>query len=574
MPPQSIGGQTESADSPGPTASAQAVPRSTTQATVILTTRIVNGDEVALRSPCIHLHAPVALPHQDIAELEIEGNPQRVADRWGSPVLLYQREELAPGASLIGRWSAWATLRRFRWDLRPGLGTVNSELAPEEQALSLRDGRELALENPVIGAVAEEAARGRTGVVEVLDGAFGLVMDRLTYERDGKWLPAPEVLTSGKGSCSEYTYCFIALCRKNGIPARYAGGIVGRLGVPFHLDRVFHRFPQAYIPGFGWVDFDPTRTERANDKRLYFGQTPGPMLLTSVGDGGEGSLTGADYLESHSWADRDKRRHVSSLRQAWWFAPPSPAVRSRVERFRRRLDSAQGDARVALVAEAIDLGDPFVLPWLDDLLYEPETRVAAARACLTIGGQGAVAAVVNSLERLKDADGDRHIGQLLDQFTGQQIGSSRTKWNEWLKTQTPRAPLADPQPFNFEEAARHVPKPRELWPIVRQHCVPLNLTIQSDEFVTSDTDPAKRLRKVTAHFWSQELAGKKWGHPCTILLPSDSAPNQTPARKGKVVIIGSSWARLLFHPCRQVWRTHRGADRLPDPGAVQSGHLP
>jgi hypothetical protein len=95
------------------------------------------------------------------------------------------------------------------------------------------------------------------------------------------------------------------------------------------------------------------------------------------------------------------------------------------------------------------------------------------------------------------------------------------------------------QPFNFEEASRNVPKPRELWPIVRQHCVPLELKVLTDEVVTSDTDPGKQLRRVTAHFWSQELAGKKWGHPCTLLLPADKTLNQTPARKGKVVIIGS-----------------------------------
>jgi hypothetical protein len=99
------------------------------------------------------------------------------------------------------------------------------------------------------------------------------------------------------------------------------------------------------------------------------------------------------------------------------------------------------------------------------------------------------------------------------------------------------APTA--QPFNFEGASRNVPKPRELWPVVRQHCIPIEFKVLTDEVVTSDTDPTKKLRKVTAHFWSQELAGKKWGHPCTILLPADNAANQTPVRKGKVVIIGS-----------------------------------
>ncbi|MBN2505420.1 MAG: hypothetical protein JXQ71_01875 [Verrucomicrobia bacterium] len=94
-------------------------------------------------------------------------------------------------------------------------------------------------------------------------------------------------------------------------------------------------------------------------------------------------------------------------------------------------------------------------------------------------------------------------------------------------------------PFNFEEASRHVLKPRELWPVVRQHCVPLEFKVLKDEVVTSDTDPGKRLRRVSAHFWSQELAGRKWGHPCTILLPADNTVNQAPPRRGKVVIVGS-----------------------------------
>jgi hypothetical protein len=95
------------------------------------------------------------------------------------------------------------------------------------------------------------------------------------------------------------------------------------------------------------------------------------------------------------------------------------------------------------------------------------------------------------------------------------------------------------KPFDFAEASRSVPKPREIWPLARQHCVPLDFRVLTDEVVTSDTDPTRKLRKVTAHFWSQELANKKWGHPTTIWLPADDAVNRTPARKGKVVIIGS-----------------------------------
>jgi len=95
------------------------------------------------------------------------------------------------------------------------------------------------------------------------------------------------------------------------------------------------------------------------------------------------------------------------------------------------------------------------------------------------------------------------------------------------------------QPFDFEAASRNVPKPRDVWPLVRKHLVPLEWKVLANEIVVSDTDPAKQLRKITAHFWSQELAGKKWGHPCVLFLPADPALNMTATRKGKVVIIGS-----------------------------------
>jgi hypothetical protein len=72
-----------------------------------------------------------------------------------------------------------------------------------------------------------------------------------------------------------------------------------------------------------------------------------------------------------------------------------------------------------------------------------------------------------------------------------------------------QADEGDGAPIAFAEASREVPKPRAIWTLVKQHMVPPEFTIRSDEVVVSDTDPAQRLRKVTGHFWSQELAGKK-----------------------------------------------------------------
>jgi len=104
------------------------------------------------------------------------------------------------------------------------------------------------------------------------------------------------------------------------------------------------------------------------------------------------------------------------------------------------------------------------------------------------------------------------------------------------------------KPFNFEEASRDVLKPREIYPLVQRDMIPMDLRIISDEIVMSDTDPSKKLRKITAHFNSLKLEGRVWGHPCVILMPADDSILESPGRKGKVVIIGSpGWAMFPAH---------------------------
>lgn len=411
--------------------------------TVVFSARIIPRGEAALGSPRMILRLPVDLPHQTLDRLEVEGTPKRAMDRWNSPVLVYERSELKPGEILTGRWTVSAVVREFQWMRSPSPNDGVVSLPADERALYLRDGAAFDLSHPAVREAAKQACAGRSNDWSRLEGIFDLVMERLQYERDGKWQPAPEALTSGKGSCSEFSYAFIALCRASGIPARYVGGLVGRTGVPLHVDTVFHRYPQAFVSGVGWVDFDPTRTDRAKDRRLYFGRTSPGMLLLCVGDGGEGSATGWDYLESHRWSGGASK--AVRLRTGWWFPEPPSEVRKAVADFRARLSAPRSDPR-ALVAHAAQIGHPFVLPWLDDLLYEPAARVSVADVFLKIGGQASLRAVVNSLRRVRDRDGDRRIGELLNSFTGQKWGDDREKWREWLNTRRAPPPTSSPLP--------------------------------------------------------------------------------------------------------------------------------
>lgn len=123
------------------------------------------------------------------------------------------------------------------------------------------------------------------------------------------------------------------------------------------------------------------------------------------------------------------------------------------------------------------------------------------------------------------------------------------------------APPAAASAFNFEEASRHVPKPRELHPLVKQDMVPMDLRILSDELVPSDTDPSKHLRKMTGRFHSIALESNTWIHPFVLFTPADNSINQTPQRKGKAVSICSS--DLLPTLCRSRSRCLKPAPECP-----------
>jgi hypothetical protein len=445
--------QGRSASDTSRAANPRAVPGSEEDVSVVFTVRIIHTGERPIAKPQIRMRLPFPLPQQDVGDLQIEGQPQREFDFWKEPLIVYRQPELAPGRILTGRWTAECRVRELKWDLANVRQNAGPTLTAEEKALYLRDAKYLDINSPTIKAAVEKATAGCADTVSKLEGIFDLVMKRLKYDRDGRWAPAPEVLASGRGSCSEYSYLFIALCRASGIPARYVGGITGRPGSSFHVDLVYHRFPQAFVDGVGWVDFDPTRNQRAKNHRLFFGRTPCQMLLLCAGDG-KGSLTGRDYRCLELWNgktheeddDSEKAPNYTpsvAVRVGWWFARPPADIRQKVAAFRKSLEETPPEQRARLVNEASKIGHPFVLPWLDDLLYDPAARVAAAKTLLKIGGKEAVVAVVDTLARQNDRDGDRQIGELLDKFTGRKFGADRKQWKNWLKKHTPRSPLPE-----------------------------------------------------------------------------------------------------------------------------------
>lgn len=66
-----------------------------------------------------------------------------------------------------------------------------------------------------------------------------------------------EVIESSTGVCQDYAHLMIAMLRANNIPARYVSGYLNQ-GKHNQGDGAIHAWVEVFIPGVGWLGFDPT----------------------------------------------------------------------------------------------------------------------------------------------------------------------------------------------------------------------------------------------------------------------------------------------------------------------------
>jgi transglutaminase-like putative cysteine protease len=213
-------------------------------------------------------------------------------DRWGQTVAHFHRYGVNAGQELEPHMELGVDLFDVRAWVRPeDVGPLSS--IPADVARDyLANGRKYRLKSPVIQAAVKEAVAGATNPYWIARNVYQYVMSRLDYKLSGGWDTAPLLLERGSGSCSEYAFVLIALCRAAGIPARYVAGIVTR-GDDAFVDNVFHRWAEIYMPGLGWMPVDPDRGDKDTPRgqALGFGNLENKLLITTVGGGG------SEYLE-------------------------------------------------------------------------------------------------------------------------------------------------------------------------------------------------------------------------------------------------------------------------------------
>jgi len=97
------------------------------------------------------------------------------------------------------------------------------------------------------------------------------VNDSIRYERGstGVDTTVERLIQVRRGVCQDMAHLFLALCRRRGVPARYVSGWLFQPGRDEPGES--HAWCDAWVPGAGWVEFDPTHPDPNLDHYIRIG---------------------------------------------------------------------------------------------------------------------------------------------------------------------------------------------------------------------------------------------------------------------------------------------------------------
>jgi sugar lactone lactonase YvrE len=251
-------------------------------------------------------------------------------NRWSQKVAHLHRSDIQAGKSLEFSMSLDTKLYRTSFWIQPDkvrpLGTVPKSIRKNY----LANNSKYRLNNPAVRSAVRLAIGSETNPYWIARKIYQFVLEKLDYKLSGGWDPVPLLLERGTGSCSEYSFVLIALCRAAGIPARYVGGVVTR-GDDAFVDNVFHRWVEIYLPGYGWIPVDPDRGDKKTPRgqALGFGNQENTLLVTTV-SGGESKYLGWKYNGNVTWSFKGRTRayveHVGELSPIDGNSNTSPVI--------------------------------------------------------------------------------------------------------------------------------------------------------------------------------------------------------------------------------------------------------
>ena len=243
----------------------------------------------------IYLAVPQESPSQKLLEPLIYSAPvdhDFIYDKWLQNTAWFHFDEVKPNEMVQASYKTVVKLSDHRYFIRPEKVGNLKDIPKDITKMYLDDDTKFAINSETVQNAVKKAIGDEINPYWMMRKIFRYIIDNMFYELAGGWNIAPAVLERGNGSCSEYSFVFISMCRAAGLPARYTGAITQR-GDLASEDEVFHRWCEVYLPKIGWVPVDPSGGDQKNPKAQaeYIGHVSNRFLITTVGGGG------SEYLE-------------------------------------------------------------------------------------------------------------------------------------------------------------------------------------------------------------------------------------------------------------------------------------
>lgn len=165
-----------------------------------------------------------------------------------------------------------------------GFSDYNEYTSPEPKIES---------DNPAIIAKAQQVTSNETNDYLKAKKIFDFVNMYMTYDYSEANKGALNALTTGKGTCEDYTDLMVAMLRSEGIPARAAYGYwLGSDDITASgsdITNFRHSWVEFYLPDYGWIFAEPTVDYKVNGQKA-----PADTYFANYLDGGHFVQTYAD----------------------------------------------------------------------------------------------------------------------------------------------------------------------------------------------------------------------------------------------------------------------------------------
>jgi transglutaminase-like putative cysteine protease len=120
--------------------------------------------------------------------------------------------------------------------------------------------------------VQDAAAARRRDPLELLLELNSAVFGAISYVPKSTHVDSPvdDALRNRQGVCQDYSHIMLALARRMGVPCRYVSGyLFHKAGEQVRsTEGATHAWVEAYLPGLGWLGFDPTNNIMAGETHV------------------------------------------------------------------------------------------------------------------------------------------------------------------------------------------------------------------------------------------------------------------------------------------------------------------